>query len=116
MNIQRVNSEIQREISNLLREVKDPRVNRFMLSVVRTETTTDLKYCKVYLSAFGEVDVKDFRRGLKSVTPFIRSGLAKNLKLRNTPELTFILDDSIEHSIQISNILKGMEHIEDPDT
>jgi len=104
--IQRINEEIQRELAELLREVKDPRLNSVMLSIVRCETTSDLKFCKVYVSALGELNKKEFGKGVKSATGFLRSKLAERLNLRNTPQLTFILDDSIEHSIRINNILK----------
>jgi ribosome-binding factor A len=104
--IQHINEEIQRELANLLREVKDPRLNSVMLNVMRCETSPDLKFCKVYISALGQLDAKELRRGLKSASGFLRGGLSRSLNLRNTPQLTFVLDDGIEHSIKINSILQ----------
>ncbi len=99
----RTNSDIQRVISYVLEfEMKDPRVNSFV-SVVKTEATKDLKECKCYVSVLGSEDEQ--RRtmlGLKSASGFIRSRLAESLNLRNTPEITFILDHSIEYGVEMS--------------
>jgi ribosome-binding factor A len=103
----RINEEIARELSSLLREVKDPRLSGAMLTVVRTDTSSDLKYCKVYLSVFG--DAPQLLKGLKSASGFLRGGLSRSLNLRATPELTFILDDSIERSVKINSMLKELD-------
>ena len=102
----RVNSEVQREIAELIRsEIKDPRISP-MTSVTKVDVTTDLKYCKVYISVFGDESSKDDTlAGLKKASGFIRSQLAKRINLRNTPELTFIYDDSMEHGMYMSNLI-----------
>ncbi|MDR0818725.1 MAG: 30S ribosome-binding factor RbfA [Oscillospiraceae bacterium] len=106
--IARINEDITRELSALLREVKDPRVSGAMLTIVRADTSSDLNYCKVYLSGLNVESAKELRKGLKSATGFLRGGLSRSLNLRNTPELTFIIDDSIEQSVKISSMLKEL--------
>ena len=98
--IARTNDDIQRVLSELLRSVKDPRVQQGMLSVTRVETTGDLRYAKVWISVYGLQDEKEFRRGLKSASGWLRRELAKSLSLRYTPELVFELDHSIEYGAQ----------------
>ncbi len=102
----RINAEVQKELSVILREeIKDPRINA-MTSVVSVEVTPDLKYCKVYISVLGdEESQKSTLEGLKSAEGYIRSQLAKTINLRNTPELTFILDQSIEYGINMSKLI-----------
>ena len=102
----RINSEVQREIAELIRsEIKDPRISP-MTSVTKVDVTTDLKYCKVYISVFGDESSKDDTlAGLKKASGFIRSQLAKRINLRNTPELTFIYDDSMEYGMYMSNLI-----------
>ena len=99
----RMNGEVQREISKIIaRDIKDPRINP-MTSVVSVDVTPDLKYAKVYVSVLGNDEEKEkTRRGLASASSHIRSLLAKSLNLRNTPELTFLIDDSIEYGINMS--------------
>ncbi len=103
--IARTNDDIQRVLSELLRSVKDPRVQQGMLSVTRVETTGDLRYAKVWISVYGMKDEKEFRRGLKSASGWLRRELAKSLSLRYTPELVFELDHSIEYGAHISSLL-----------
>lgn len=102
----RINTEVQKELSIILREeIKDPRINS-MTSVVSVKVTPDLKYCKVYISVLGdEESQKSTLEGLKSAEGYIRSQLAKTINLRNTPELTFILDQSIEYGINMSKLI-----------
>ena len=102
----RINGEVQRELSNIIRnEIKDPRINP-MTSVVSVEVAPDLKQAKVYISVLGsEESAKDTIRGLKSAASFIRGQLAKNLNLRNTPEIHFILDQSIEYGVNMSKLI-----------
>jgi ribosome-binding factor A len=107
--IDRISEEIMRELSVLLREVKDPRLSGMMLSVLRCEVTNDLRWCKVYLSVLGDYDEKELRRGLKSCSGFLRSELAHRLSLRYTPELTFVLDDSIAHGAHIAEVLNKLD-------
>lgn len=102
----RINDEIKREVSEIIRsELKDPRVG-VITSVLKTETTNDLKYCKIYISILGDDDKKrEVMEVLKNASGFIRKSLAAKINLRNTPELKFILDDSLEYSIKISKII-----------
>lgn len=102
----RINDEIKREISEIIRsELKDPRVGT-ITSVISVNTTTDLKHCKVAVSVLGDdVVKKEVMEGLKNASGFIRKMLAARINLRNTPELKFILDDSMEYSIKISKII-----------
>ena len=99
----RINGEVQKELSQIIRsEVKDPRIHPFT-SVTAVEITPDLKYGKVYISVLGsEAEKKATMEGLKSSAGFIRSRLAHTVNLRNTPELSFILDESIEYGIHMS--------------
>ncbi len=99
----RVNSEVMRELSVIIREdIKDPRISS-MASVVAVEVTPDLKYAKAYISVLGsEEEQKATIDGLKSAEGYIRRQLAQRVNLRNTPELTFVLDQSIEYGIRMS--------------
>ena len=102
----KVNDEIQRETAEIIRgELKDPRISK-LVSVVRVETTRDLKFCKIHVSVFGsEEEQQSAFEGIKSASGYIRSQIAKRLNLRATPELIFILDDSIEHGIRMSRLI-----------
>ena len=102
----RINQEVQKELSTLINlEVKDPRICA-MTSVVNVEVAPDLKTAKVYISVLGDEEArKSTMKGLKSATPFLRSQLAHNLNLRNTPELTFICDQSIEYGVNMSHLI-----------
>lgn len=102
----RINDEILREVANIIRlEIKDPRVAT-IATVVKVDTTNDLKYCKIYVSILGEKEQKEeVMEGLSNAAGFIRKQLAQRINLRSTPELKFILDESLEYSIKISKIL-----------
>lgn len=102
----RINGEVQRELSQLInREIKDPRINP-MTSVVAVEVAPDLKHAKVYISVLGDLESqKSTLAGLKSAAPFMRGQLAKSINLRNTPELTFVLDQSIEYGVNMSRLI-----------
>ena len=113
--IGRTNDDIQRVLSELLRQVKDPRVQQGMISVTRVETTGDLRYAKVWLSVLGELNEKEFRRGLKSCGPWLRRELGSALSLRYTPELVFELDHSIEYGAKISRMIEEIEETESDD-
>ena len=106
----RINDEIKKELSEILRsELKDPRVSA-MVSVIKVETTTDLKYCKVAISVLGsDDDKKSVMQGVKSASGFIRKLVAERINLRSTPEFMFVLDDSIEYSAKINQILSGLD-------
>jgi len=106
----RTNDDIQFVLSNLIRSIKDPRVNQGrMISITRVDTTGDLRYSKIYLSVLGEVDEKEFFKGIKSAAPWLRRELGNSLKLRYTPELVFELDKSIEHGAYINSIISELE-------
>ena len=102
----RVNNEVLRELSNIIRsEIKDPRINP-MTSVVAVDVAPDLKTCKAYISVLGDKDSLDSTiTGLKSAASYIRTLLAKTVNLRNTPEITFILDQSIEYGVNMSKLI-----------
>lgn len=102
----RINGEVQRELSVLIsRELKDPRINP-MTSVVAVDVAPDLKHAKVYISVLGDEESrKDTLTGLKSAAPFMRGQLAKNINLRNTPELIFVMDQSIEYGVTMSKLI-----------
>ena len=102
----RINAEVQRELSSILRsEIKDPRIGT-MTSVTGAQVAPDLKTCRVYISVLGDERVKEETiRGLKSAEGYIRRMLARNLNLRNTPELTFVLDQSIEYGVHMSKLI-----------
>ncbi len=103
--LDRTNDDIQLVLSELLRSIKDPRINQGMISVTRTETTGDLRYCKVFLSVYGLRSEKELKKGLKSASGWLRRELSKRLSLRYTPELIFELDTSIEHGAHINEII-----------
>jgi len=106
--IGRINEEIQRELSSLIRTVKDPRVTG-MISVTAVNTTPDLKFCKVYISVLDKSDVAQVLKGLKSASGYLRRELGRALNLRNTPELTFVRDDSIDQGAHILEMLRNPE-------
>ena len=98
----RVNTEVQRELSNIIRNMKDPRVAPWT-SVVAAEVAPDLKTCKAYISVLGDGKAQeDTIRGLESAEGYIRRELAHTLNMRNTPEIRFILDQSIEYGVNMS--------------
>lgn len=105
----RINAEVQRELSSIIRlEIKDPRI-AMMTSVTGAEVAPDLKTCKVYISVLGDEKAKeDTLSGLRSAEGYIRRLLAKNLNLRNTPELTFLLDQSIEYGVHMSKLIDAV--------
>lgn len=105
----RINDDIQLALSSLLRQVKDPRVQQGMISITRVETTGDLRYAKVWLSVLGELNEKEFKRGLKSCGPWLRRELGASLNLRYTPELVFELDHSMEYGAKISRMIEEIE-------
>ena len=102
----RINGEVQKELSTIIRnEIKDPRIHP-MTSVMAVEVAPDLKTCKAYISVLGEKEAKEATiKGLNSAEGYIRRQLAKNLNLRNTPEIRFILDESIEYGVNMSKLI-----------
>lgn len=103
----RINGEVQKELSEIIRtELKDPRIQPVATTVTAVEVTADLKYCKAYISVLGSGEMgKETIAGLKSAVGFIRSQLAKRINLRNTPEITFVLDQSIEYGVTMSKLI-----------
>ena len=105
--IVRINDDIKRELAQLIPNLKDPRV-RGLISITRVDTTPDLRYCKVYVSALDKGDGKDMVKGLKSASGYIRRELGQRLRLRHVPEMHFKATDSIEYSANISKILNDL--------
>ena len=107
--IDRINEEARKEISAIIRELKDPRVTKGLCSVVSVDITKDLRWCKAYVSVFGdEAAQKDAIEGLKNAAGFVRKELARKLGLRYTPEILFTLDNSIEHGAHINKLINDM--------
>lgn len=108
--ISRINEEIQRELSEQFRRLKDPRVSQTgMVSITRVDTTGDLRYARIYISALDKSQEKEVLKGLKSAAGFLRRELARSLQLRYTPELQFVADDSIQHGAHILEVLRQVE-------
>ena len=105
----RINGEVQKELSSIIRgEIKDPRIHP-MTSVMAVEVAPDLKTCKAYISVLGSTEEGEATvAGLKSAEGFIRSLLAKNLNLRNTPQIQFILDQSIEYGVNMTRKIEEL--------
>ena len=102
----RINEEIQRTLSELIRTVKDPRVHG-LLSI--TAVDTDLKYAKVYVSSLDQSDMKEVLKGLKSASGYLRRELGHTLSLRSTPELTFLQDDSMVKGAHILQVMEDLD-------
>ena len=113
--IGRINEEIQKELSSLLRAVKDPRVQDTMISVTHVETTPDLRYAKVYVSFLQEDRAADAMKGLKSAGGWLRRQLGSALQLRYTPELVWALDDSITYGAKMLELINSLEVKKDDD-
>ena len=102
----RINGEVMKELSLIIRqEIKDPRIH-MMTSVTSVEVAPDLKTCKAYISVMGsDEEKKDTIAGLRSAEGYVRRQLAKRLNLRNTPEIQFVLDQSIEDGVHMSRLI-----------
>lgn len=108
--INRINEEIQRELASQLRLLKDPRIAATgMVTVTRVDTTSDLRYAKVYISVLDKAREADVMKGLKSASGFLRRELGSALRLRYTPELQFTADNSIQHGAHILELLRDAE-------
>lgn len=110
----RINGEVQRELSRIIsQEIKDPRIHP-MTSVVAVEVTPDLKFCKAYISVLGdEEDRKNTEEGLNRAVGYIRRELARTINLRNTPAITFVMDQSIEYGVEMAKKIDEVNnHIE----
>ena len=104
----RINEEIQRCLSDLIRTVKDPRVHG-LISITAVDTTADLKYAKVYVSSLDQSDMKEVLKGLKSASGYLRRELGHTLSLRATPELTFLQDDSMVKGAHILQVMEDLD-------
>lgn len=106
--INRINEEVKKEISSIIRELKDPRIGE-MTSVVAVDVTKDMRWCKVFISVLGDAQKQDDTiKGLKSAAGFVRKEIGHRLALRYTPEFVFTLDHSIEHGAHINRILRDI--------
>ena len=107
--ISRINEEIQKELANLIRNLKDPRVQDTMISITRVETTPDLRYTKVYVSFLQDARAEGAMKGLKSAAGYLRRQLGTNLKLRYAPEIVWALDDSITYGARMLKLINSLE-------
>ena len=114
--INRINEEIQKELSNLIRNLKDPRIQNTMISITRVETTPDLRYTKVYASFLQEDKAADALKGLQSAAGYLRRELGHALNLRHTPQLTWALDDSITYGAKMLALINSLEVEKDEGT
>jgi len=105
--LMRINDEILRECANILRQdIKDPRIST-MVTVTKAETTSDLSYAKIFISIMGDDEQKkEVLEGLKNASGFIRRGIAERINLRATPELKFVIDDSLDYSLKMAKLIK----------
>lgn len=111
-----INQEIQRELSDLLRTVKDPRVQDCLISITHVETTLDLRYATVSVSFLQEDRAAEAMKGLKSASGYLRRGLGQGLQLRYTPELVWVLDDSITYGAHMLELINSLGVTQDDGT
>lgn len=114
--INRINEEVMKELSSLLRTVKDPRVQSTMISITRVETTPDLRYTKVFVSFLPEEKAKEAMTGLKSAGGYLRRELGRNLQLRYAPEIVWAEDDSIVYGAKMLKLINSLEVNHDDET
>ena len=107
--IGRINEEIQKELSSLIRTLKDPRVQDTMISITHVETTPDLRYAKIYASFLQEDQAAEALKGLRSASGYLRRELGRALQLRYTPELQWALDDSITYGAKMLKLINSLE-------
>ena len=105
--IGRINEEIQRELSSLMRSLKDPRLQSGLLTITHVDTTPDLRYSRIFVSALDKSQEQEMMKGLKSAAGYLRRELGSALKLRYTPELQFVADDSIQQGAHILEMLRN---------
>lgn len=101
----RINDAVARELVEIIRGVKDPRVSEAFVTVTSADVTADLKFAKIFYSVIGECDEKELSRGLRSAEPYMRRELAHRLDLRMTPELSFVRDTGTQHGADIAQLL-----------
>ena len=107
--INRINEEIQKELSSLIRNLKDPRIQNTMISITRVETTPDLRYTKVYVSFLQSEKADEAMKGLKSAAGYLRRQLGQNLQLRYAPQIVWALDDSITYGAKMLKLINSLE-------
>ena len=107
--IGRINEEIQRELANLMRTLKDPRLQSGLLTITHVDTTPDLRYSRIFVSALDKSQEQEMMKGLKSAAGYLRRELGSALTLRYTPELQFVADDSIQQGAHILERLRNPE-------
>ncbi len=112
--IGRINEEIQRELSSLMRSLKDPRLQSGLLTITHVDTTPDLRFSKIFVSALNKEQEKEMLKGLKSAAGYLRRELGAALKLRYTPELQFVADDSIRQGAHILEMLRNPDVVKPP--
>ena len=112
--IGRINEEIQRELSSLMRTLKDPRLQSGLLTITHVDTTPDLRYSRIFVSALDKSQEKEMLKGLKSAAGYLRRELGAALKLRYTPELQFVGDDSIQQGAHILEMLRNPNVVKPP--
>lgn len=113
----RINDAVAQETSEIIRDIKDPRVSSFMITVTGADVTGDLKYAKVFYSFLDDSELdaeaeKELKRGLKSAAPFVRRELAVRLNMRVTPEITFVRDRGVSHGAEIASLLNSIKRSE----
>ena len=113
--LMRINEEIQKELSGMIRNLKDPRVQDTMISITRVETTPDLRYTKVYVSFLEDGKANDALQGLRSSAGFLRRELGSTLNLRYTPQIQFERDDSITYGAKMLELINSLEVSHDDD-
>lgn len=110
VRIERINSEIQKAISHIIdNDIRDPQIDA-IISVSSVETTPDLSYCRVFITSIGNTPTDEVVNRIKGAAGFIRGKLSKMIKLRITPRLEFIKDESVEYASNIENILKNITY------
>ena len=105
----RVNEAVTNEVSQIAREIKDPRLSGLMITITGADVSPDLKFAKIFYSVIGEHEAKETAKALKSAAPFVRSQLAKRLNMRNTPEITFVFDESVERGAHMNELFRSIE-------
>ena len=107
--LMRINEEIQKELSGMIRNLKDPRVQDTMISITRVETTPDLRYAKVYVSFLQEDRAAEALKGLKSASGYLRRELGSVLRLHHPPDIQWALDDSITYGARMLALINSLE-------
>ena len=110
----RVNEAVTNEVSQIAREIKDPRLAGLMITITGANVSPDLKFAKIFYSIIGEHDPKETKKALRSAAPFVRSQLARRLNLRNTPEITFVFDESVERGAHMNELFRSIKANEVP--